>query len=349
MFTLQVLNDELERVLSQAKLTSKVVGFCIGNTIKRSGIEARITPIRETEKLVAGSVIVESAEIASKIAKFLDGKVDYLLVDVEKKISREAYGDADIGNVERAVREVISISKILTYKGNDITVDSIEELIKIKKSTNIRGLSGLKATIIGSGNIGSKLALRLVEQGVNVFLVRRDKDKLSLIVDSINQIKPGETVAGVIGTTDHILAADRANILIGCTSTPSINKLTLKMLDANPLLIDVGKGSFDNDAVDYAQNENLTIYRQDIRVGFEAAVSKAMSASEILSSMGRKIQDDVALVTMGVLGVYGDIVVNCINKPSIVYGVADGKGEFLPRDSDAEKLFINKLRASEKK
>lgn len=178
---------------------NKKTGFCIGNTRKETITrDYFFTPIRHTEKLVAGSVIVYSVDQAEEIVKKVDGKVDYILVDSEKKISQELYAE-DVGNIERKVRDIVRHSKIFTYKGNDLTVNSIDIILEQLFSDRKRGIGGKKATIIGAGNIGSKLALRLVERGVDVVVTRRDQKKLNSIVESLNFIKPKETLAKITG------------------------------------------------------------------------------------------------------------------------------------------------------
>ena len=115
----EILDDVIKLATSEKKLT----GFCIGNTRKEKSTGLYFTPIRNTIKLVAGSVIVCSVEQAKEIAAQVDGKVDYVFVDTEKKVSPSQYTADDIGNVERSVREVVEASTILTFKGNDITVN----------------------------------------------------------------------------------------------------------------------------------------------------------------------------------------------------------------------------------
>ena len=68
--------------------------------------------------------------------------------------------------------ENIHKSIVKIYKSNDITVNSVESLVNDYFSNDTRGVSGKKILIIGVGNIGSKIALRLVETGANISLFR---------------------------------------------------------------------------------------------------------------------------------------------------------------------------------
>ena len=103
---LDQLEGILEEVLAIAASEGKLTGFCIGNTSKVDASGLYFSPIRNTPQLVAGSVIVYEAHHAVEIARVVDGKVEYLLVDAEKKVGPEPeyFGKGDRGNIERAVR-----------------------------------------------------------------------------------------------------------------------------------------------------------------------------------------------------------------------------------------------------
>ncbi len=329
------MHDEIDRILvnvnAQAKKQDKLSGFCIGNTRKINSTGLYFSPIRNTAKLVAGSVIVYSADQAGTLAQYIDGKVDYILVDTEKKISPELYTDENVGNVERTVRENVTTSKILTYKGNDLTVDSIENLIAEILSSYPRGLSGKNATIIGAGNIGSKLALKLVERGMNVTITRRNQEKLEAIVTALNYIKPAETISSVTGTADNMMAASGANLLVGLTNgNPSITPEMIDALAPGAILLDAGKGCFTQDAVQLAMNMGMSIYRADIRPGFAGHSEMVLNTEQLVkNTLGRKVICGVPIVSGGLLGRMNEVVVDNVNAPQSIFGLANGMGDFI--------------------
>lgn len=338
------VSEILNQINHMAKSESKSTGFCIGNTKKINSTGMYFSPVRNSNRLVAGSVIVYSVDQARDVATYVDGKVDYILIDTEKKISPELYGSENVGNVERAVREVVKYSKILTYKGNDLTVDALERFVVELLSTNPRGLGGKKATIVGAGNIGSKLALKLVERGMNVILVRRDAVKLNSIVNALNIIKPAETIASVMGELDALNAVRDSNIVIGLTNGDAV--ITAEMIDLispNTILLDAGKGCFQAAAIEQAEANGFNIYRADVRVGFEGHVSMAMDADSInYRGFGRRTIEGISIVSAGLLAKKEECVVNDIHNPTAVFGLADGSGDFIRNLSDAqfEKIKI---------
>ena len=79
--------EELIQKIKKISLTKKLkTGFTLGNTSKAYSGKYYITPIRITNKMVSAGVVIYSENEAIKILKKIDGKVNYILVDAEKKI-----------------------------------------------------------------------------------------------------------------------------------------------------------------------------------------------------------------------------------------------------------------------
>lgn len=337
------LEEEIDKIVLEvkklARLENKLTGFCIGNTRKINSTGLYFSPLRKTSRLIAGSVIVYDVNQAEAVAHAVDGKVDYILIDTEKKISTKLYGPDNVGNVERSVREIVKRSRLLTYKGNDLTVDSIENLIVQILSTYPRGLSGKKAAIIGAGNVGSKLALNLVERGMDVSLIRRDRVKLAAIVTALNIIKPAETIAMVSAGADNLSISQGADLLVGLTQgTPVITMAMVDSLAPDAVLVDGGKGCCEPKAIWRAQERDIPIYRADIRPGFEGHISMALETERIVTyAMGRSEFDGVPVVSGGLLACLNEVVVDSITDPNVVFGLADGLGDFV-RSLDANQV-----------
>jgi len=347
---LQRVEKILGDVLLLAASEHKRSGFCIGNTSKVDSSGLYFSPIRNTRQLVAGSVIVYEAHHASEIARAVDGRVDYVLVDAEKKVEPEPdyFGSGDRGNIERAVRDEVKISTILTYKGNDLSVDSIDCILTLMTHDIISGIGGKKVTIIGAGNLGSKLALRLVERGANVTLTRRNQEKLVSIVKALNYIKPEQTFGVVRGTTDNEEGAAGADILVGMTN--GIPVISSKMVDAlapNALIMDAGKGCLFPDAIKRANAQGLTIMRVDVRPGFDGQVAMLMRAESLLKqTLGRSVVNGVSVVSGGLLAREGEVVVDDVHAPRVVFGVADGCGDFVRILSSDEEARVQVVKES---
>ena len=126
-----------------------------------------------------------------KVIEIIDGQVDYIFVDNEKIILLQNFKDLKsvtnklsnefkfIGNknLSYICFDRIKKSKIFEFKPSDITVNATWSFL----SQRLNFLSGKKVSILGSGNIGSKLALKLVESNVNVSITRKNNYKGKII------------------------------------------------------------------------------------------------------------------------------------------------------------------------
>ena len=248
------------------------------------------------------------------------------------------------GNIERRVREQIKKSKIYIYKGNDLTVDSVELILSQYFNKDLRGIAGKKIGIIGAGNIGSKIGLYLTELGAKVYLNRRNKKKLSCIVNAINYLKPVNTKEKALAA-NKISASKNADVLIGSTDgKPIIDTSMVNLLKKDSIIIDAGKGTMTEEAIKKASERNIEIFRVDIFPSLEGLISKTFSMQRQIGKLLKKKKiRNVNIFNSGKLGNYGDIIVDDIDKINTVYGICDGKGDFLRRIPKNYKNLIKKI------
>ena len=343
---MKLINNVVKKIIAIGKKESKKTAFLIGNTIKIEDGKFYLTPVRNYTQIVLSGVIVYSEEIAKKIAKEVDGLVDYVFVDAEKKISDNHSITGEPGNIERAVKEVIKKSVFISYKSNDLTVDAADAFISEYFSKDIRHIGGKKIAIIGVGNIGSKLAQKLVERGANVSLYRRNRDKLNLIVKQINTTKSKYTVAQASSALSVNEACKDADILIGATDgIPVIDASIINNLPIDSLLIDIGKGSISEEAINKANSRNLAVYRLSIESALEGMVVSLISTHDILNQRtGRGFYHKIKVVSGGLLAQNDEIVVDDYRKPKLIYGIGNGYGDFMrvPGKKMEEKLDLLK-------
>ena len=98
------------------------------------------------------------------------------------------------------------------------------------------------------------------------------------------------------------------------------------------------------EAIKKASERNIEIFRVDIFPSLEGLISKTFSMQRQIGKLlkKKKIQD-INIFNSGKLGNYGDIIVDDIDKISTVYGVCDGKGDFLRSVPKKYKYLIKKI------
>jgi hypothetical protein len=337
----------IREIRSTADREGKMTGFAIGNTAKIDAHSLYYTPIRNTSIMVVGGAIVYSENQAIELARYVDGQVDYILVDAEKKVPDELSLSGEPANVERAVRESVKLSTLWIYKGNDVSVEAVDTLLAQLTKDNITGIGGRKVAILGVGNLGAKLALKLVERGASVAIYRRNQEALETIAAAINYIKPTYTRARVVAVISNENAAEGADVLIGATQgIPVITASMVEALSADAIIVDVGKGVLFPEAAQKAEQRDIPVYRLDVSAAFEGLIYRLWAMEKIIENkMGRRRYNGESIVAGGLLGREGEIVVDDISEPTQVYGIADGKGDFIREVNEEQVRRLQKVRS----
>ena len=351
-----------EKVAALAKKNSSLSIFTISTTAKiTTDAKPYLTPSRKiVHGFIVGSVVFTQSQ-AILLSKHIDGIIDLILIDAEKKIAasvgseKEFYkyfqldqpkktsntiDHVEMGNLSASCSSFILKSQFHEYKPNDLTVEAVWYFL----SDHHKILSGKKITIIGCGNIGFKLALKLVESGCSVEIVRRDVSKGLLMADAIDIVKPKSTIATAHFNPDPLQASLFSDAIIGCTlGIPSISWDMIRGMKENGMIIDVGKGTIHKNAVEKAIKKNVPIFRADISCAIDGCIATIQRNKEIIiSEIGRsKLTDKIYLVSGGQLGKNGDIIVDNHNNPRQVFGVANGMGDKKEKVSKIEANNLN--------
>ena len=316
----------------------------ISNTAKNYNKKYYLTPIRETKKYIYFGAVISNEKVAKKICKFIDNKIDFILVDTEKK-SKNRSKNKSI-NIERVVRENIHSSLIFYYKANDLTVDAAENFLKSYFREDIRNIGGKNILVVGLGNIGFKLSLKLVESGANVFAYSRNKKKLNDKINIINLVKPSGSKSKCQFYNIKGNKFLKFDIIIGCGNSNSIiKKFENKNIKKDVLIIDIGKGLFSKSALKQLNKNKIIVYRLDVTSSYNMLLENLLSLHYETVKKNYKIKKikNFIFVSQGILGNTGDIVVDNPDNPKKIYGVCDGYGDFKIINIKTKKNLEKKL------
>lgn len=335
----------MDHVIELACKENKKTGFLIGNTAKVDSEGPYYTPVRITPSMIIAGAVVYSEQQAIELASLVDRKLDYVIVDAEKKVMDSMSMSGEPANIERAVKETVSQTKFLSYKGNDLTVGAVDSFLAYLYKDDVQGVGGKKVSIIGAGNFGAKLALKVVERGGSVVIARRDLAKLKIVTDALNVIKPDYTRAKVTYANSNEEASVNANILVGSSDGVAvITKEMVEQLASNAIIIDAGKGTVAADAIELAQSRNISVYRLDVGAALVGMVEAQLEIEKIFKNkIGRAQFKGETIIAGGLMGSYGEIVVDSVAVPSVVYGMANGKGDFIRKLSKEQIKRMQEL------
>ena len=327
----QSVNNRIQELISLKGNSDKKIVFSVGNTRVPDSSSYYITPIRFIDDLLISGIVLFSETEGSVVFNLLDGNVDFIFVDCEKKSKNSQRG---FFNLERLSVELIVKSKLFFYKGNDLTVDSIDSFIFQFYKSSKQLLGGKNILVVGVGNVGFKIALKLVERGANVFLKSRDHEKAKLLADTINLIKPSETISRV---QSHSIEVDYDTVILSHLKPLTDNDNVVKSLHSHALIIDVGKGCLTSHQIELLNDKNILSFRLDIGETFLNQIKLTLSGIRKFNIPKSKLLSvGYSIIEPGIIGKENDIVVDSIEHPKVIYGICNGIGGLTTNIARAE-------------
>jgi hypothetical protein len=319
------LRDRLKELVEYKKTTNHLIVFTVGNTRVFDDSDFYLTPIRVIDNLIISGIVLFSEKEGRQVYNEIDGIVDFIFVDCEKKSKNCETG---FFNLERLATEVVKLSILDFYKGNDITTDSIDNFLFTYFKNSQTLIGGKNILVIGIGNIGFKISLKLVERGANVYLKSRDKFKSKSIADAINLVKPKETISSV-NVFEYKNSLQFDAIILTHIKPIEDNDIIFSNLTGKVIVLDVGKGCLTNNQIEILRLNKISAFRLDVGDVFVNTIISSIKYSTRFKLPSRKILNNrVSIIEPGLIGSENEIVVNSIEKPSFIYGVCDGKGGF---------------------
>ena len=223
---------------------------------------------------------------------------------------------------------------------------SAETLVNNYFLKDKRGVGGKKALIIGLGNIGFKISLKLVENGATVFLFRRNQNKLLNLKNAINNIKPSATASKALILKKAPRNFKNYDLVIGSSDQASIISYNqVKAVGKKTLLIDIGKGNFSQEATQYLIENKINIFRLDVTSSYFSYLDNLIYTEKVYDKKNYIFKkNSINFVSQGIVGQKNDIIVDDVNNPKLIYGICDGKGNFfqisnLQKEQEIKKIY----------
>jgi hypothetical protein len=318
---------QINLLKNKSLIQNKKSAIVLTITTKKFKENIRYLPYRNLTDFLCLPIAINNDKILEKIIKKIDGKIDTIFVDIENKLN-------NCQNVYEKVIKFSKKSKIFPIKGNDFTVDATFSLLILK----IGSLNKKKICIFGSGNIGSKLAIKIVESGTDVYIINSTIKSSIKSAEAINTIKPKECKNKAIPSSKKQIP-DNLDVIVGFTrGIPIITKNLILKMKKDGLIIDGGIGTVKENAISYCEENKIELVRIDIRNSFRTQSELTLLSENFINSIqGKKSMGKFKIVSGGIIGKIGDIVVDNISNPNEIIGIADGKGGLLNGKNNFEK------------
>ncbi|MBB6449893.1 hypothetical protein HNR44_001871 [Geomicrobium halophilum] len=306
--------NQIEKELEFAKKKELGMLAMVSTTSGRSN-SFSVLPRRYTEHFLAINFLVSNEEIAEDCLRCLDGRVNYILVDQELK--------KDL-NLNRIAKNVVNKSEVIAYKPNDATLEATDLLVREHVADHFLDKNIL---MVGLGNIGGKLALRLQERGAQVTVIARNFDKATETVKGLNHILPRH--ASSIHVVKNVREVNKQDILISFVSAKNVvTEDYLDVLGEGSIAVDGGINNFSPDFIQKATETGVKNIRVDVRLGFPYTLHKLLPETKHFFSnvQGKRKFLEVNIVAGGIIGEEGDVIVDQIKHPTQIIGIANGTG-----------------------
>lgn len=321
------IQDKLGTILDEQKLCNVLLISSSNNELDlQKG--SYIGGIRETNNFKIISIITDSEKSVRNLIEYSHKKVSYFFVEAEKKlpynyksIFNDKKSNFNYSNLYQSAFETLNnlseISKLLKWKPSDLTVRSainyIREWEKIKRPRQI--------SIIGLGNIGSKLTLNLVEEGIKIKTISRNHSKGEIICNGINKMISKYTIARALYYENIESCIAESDILINCaSSTNFIDPEIFNLMKKPSLFLDIGKNSLIQ--ID-KEIPNVTLLRCDISVEIKKFVTSEINFGNFRIPKMITSKKGSRYIEPGILGRPGDILVKDINDINSRIGTVD--------------------------
>lgn len=279
--------------------------------------------VRETETTITGTVLVRNEAAAVEIIKAFDGEADYFLVDSEVK--------NEFNNLQEIAKENIKKSRVLICKPNDFTVESLDMLVALL----FPFLEDRKIFIVGAGNIGAKTALKMCERGGEVYMYDIDKDRLKAVISGLNVIKRSNSSIKEVEGPE--MGARDSDLIIGCApGVPAITKEMVRTMNGKGKVIDAGNRNVEAEAIEAASERGIEVLSLSSLGGYRGMIENFRWQREILENVRERRVGKSRIITPGILGKKGDVLVDKIEEPKRVFGICDGRGGLIKKEEEGE-------------
>ena len=315
----------LEKVIvdirNRAQHSGKKAVFCIGTTMNVGNEEYFFSSLREAEHYVCGNMMVSGVNDLPQIIEIIDGRIDEILIDVEKKKAACSRMDAIIG---RCVKK----SKVSYFRGNLVAACAFEQIFLAYCAHKGIDFADRRACVVGAGHLGAKIAQILLEYGMQVDLYDRNQSRARKVTEAITTMAASECRGKAYPVSTDTILKEKYLLIAGVTNgIPAVTVQMVERLENDGFLIDAGLKTVTEEAMSKAHKVAKPVFCLVATPGFNGMMLSHFEADKIISSLGRRaVEGDFSLVSGGMMGEYGDVIVDDVVVPTKVIGVAKGDG-----------------------
>lgn len=266
--------------------------------------------IRESISNIICFVEVGNEDYIPIILEKIQGHVDRIILDIDdKRFNSKEITDAVLSFPKQSI-------PVLYYSDLDVWGNTAIDFIAYKEG----GLNNKKVLVCGKSLLSSRIIPKLLKYGSQVYLHTEDYidsifacDKHSSI--SIHSENVHYTSLGENTYYDIIVGISIfTNAIVSCTEHAKS-------------IYDLGLNNFTEDYIVSMRHTDVSIFRYDNRAGISSVLLNLLETEYLIKyNMGEVKIGNINVISGGVMGGNGAVVVDNAYNPQFVVGVANGTG-----------------------
>lgn len=275
--------------------------------------------IRLSNSMVISNIEIENDELLKEIIDKIYEKVNFICID--EKLCQ------NISNFKQ-------LDKLITFSESNAMILALDAFInKIDKKNVIKNFG-----VVGINSSSIQFAQILAKQNKSIFIEGNNKDieKLLISQSSLFSLVPE--------LSNSKFARIAKNVKLDILVAFEMNENTIfdiieHSMESLKFVIDASLFSFSEKIIQFLKKNNIKIYRLDMRAALLSEVQLRLETKKIVEEVcGESIIENVRVVAGGLIGNKGDIILDSINNPRKIIGVADGLGGIM---SESDRNFYN--------
>ncbi|MCR4664766.1 MAG: hypothetical protein K5660_05320 [Paludibacteraceae bacterium] len=283
---------------------------------------------RESLSNIICFVEIGDASLVDFIIEQAEGIIDKIVLDVDHKRTTSREIIETVSNQTRI--------PVMEYSDLKMWGDSSVDFVLQNEKSHLP----LRVLLLGHSYLTTHIL-----QG---FLLR-DADIYMLPEDYMNEYALDDNIQVTIRSKRlHKVETEKEfDIIIGSNIKREYDCTRLNSVTAKSVY-DIGLQNFSREYINSQMAKGIEVYRFDNRAAVSSVVLNLMETDELIKHvMGRAEIADMHIVSGGLMGRKGDIVIDHITNPHCVLGIADGKGSFIHECdyTDEECRNVKRLRS----
>lgn len=286
---------------------------------------------RKFENTLTQNVIVKDTKLFGLLVDYFHDSVERIFLDVEKKSRKSDQADAIA---------LLSDPKVIPFKPNDLAVEAAIQVVINRCAAFQESAVG----IVGDGNISFKLSLQLIEHG---YVVRHFVPEVTSLEAALKHASGYLRGYGAfyVQEISHFHEMSGISYLLGASNGRAVVlPAHIRELPEGAELLDVGNGTYTAEALAEASRRGFSVSVLSVEAAWKSFMIRYFETEKLLQAQGeRAVGDGIVLVSRGMLGRRGHVLVDNIMRPSAIIGICDGEGDLLygkAADSIVEKVRV---------